>query len=172
MTRCEAGTGGPGSPDAAPPPGATILGISGLRVPADQVAVQAAIRRADPSARIWTDWAEGKVAIASARPAAAFRDAVRALGYQAEIQAGTAGRRTAGIFGRMLLYAVLGGVLGFCAGVVLGLANSALNPDCTRPGSSGGCAIGVGLLGMLFGALGIPAGALAGLIHGLVRPGC
>lgn len=159
--------------NAGPPPGAAILGIAGVRVPADQVAVQEAIRRLDPSARIWTDWAGGKVAIASARPAAAFRDAVRALGYRAEVQAGTAGGRgtAAGVFGRMLLYAVLGGVLGLFAGVLLGLANSVLNPDCTRPGSSGGCAIGVGLLGMLFGALGIPAGAVAGIVHGLVRLG-
>ena len=68
----------------------------------------------------------------------------------------------------MLLYAVLLGVVGLLAGIGLGLANAMLNPECTRPGSSGGCAIGVGVFGMLLGALGLPAGAIAGLIHGLI----
>ncbi len=156
-----------------PPPGALILGIVGVRVPADQAAVQDSIRRIDPGAQVWTDWAGGRLAIVSSASATSLRDAVRAMGYQAEIQVGAAGRRggVAGIFGRMLLYAVLGGLLGLAAGVVLGLANSAFNPDCTRPGSSGACAIGVGVFGFLLGALGIPAGAVVGIIHGLVRLG-
>jgi hypothetical protein len=156
-----------------PPPGAVILGLSGLNVPADQAAVQDAIRRVDPGALIWTDWAGGRIAVASAAPARALRDAVGAMGYQVRILAGDprAKGTVAGMFGRMLLYAVIFGAIGLVGGVLLGLANSLFNPDCTRPGSSGNCAIGVGVFGLLFGAIGIPAGAVIGLIHGLVRLG-
>lgn len=156
-----------------PPPGAVILGLSGLNVPADQAAVQDAIRRLDPAAQVWTDWAGGRIAIASAAPARALRDAVQAMGYQAQILAGDprAKGTVVGMFGRMLLYAVIFCAIGLVGGVLLGLANSLFNPDCTRPGSSGNCAIGVGVFGLLFGAIGFPAGAVIGLVHGLVRLG-
>ncbi|MBW6396980.1 hypothetical protein KPL78_03925 [Roseomonas sp. HJA6] len=155
----------------APPPGAVVLSITGIQGPADAAAVQAALLRCDPAARLWTDWPQGLVAMETAAPAAMLRAAVQTAGYGVFQRSGPGAPRgsVGGIFGRMLLYAVLGAVLGLAAGVVLGLANSMLNPDCTRPGSSGGCAIGVGLFGMLFGALGVPAGAVAGLIHGIAR---
>lgn len=156
-----------------PPADAVILGISGLRGPQDHEAVQAAIARCDPGSMVWTDWPNGRVAIRSRAPVKALQAAVEALGFAAVVQMGQPGSRgtVVGVFGRMLIYAVLGGVLGVLAGVLLGLGNAVLNPDCTRPGSSGGCAIGVGLFGFVLGALGIPAGLIAGLVHGLVRLG-
>lgn len=155
----------------APPPDAVILAITGLQGPADAAAVEAALRRCDPSARLWTDWPRGLVAVLSAAPAQALCAAVQGAGFGVLVQGGPAAGRgsIASIFGRMLLYAVLLGVVGLLAGIGLGLANAMLNPECTRPGSSGGCAIGVGVFGMLLGALGLPAGAIAGLIHGLIR---
>lgn len=156
---------------SAPPPGAVVLAITGIEGPADAAAVQAALLRCDPAARLWTDWPQGLVAVESGAPAAMLRAAVQGAGYGVLQRSGPGTPRAGagGVLGRMLLYAVLGAVLGVALGVGLGLANSMLNPDCTRPGSSGGCAIGVGLFGMLFGALGLPVGAIAGLVHGLVR---
>ena len=155
-----------------PPPDALILGISGLRGPQDQAAAQAAILRCDPAARIWTDWPAGRVAVQSAAPAQALQDALRGAGYDSLVQRGAAGRRgtVGGIFGRVILYAVVGGVIGLVGGALLGMANSLFNPSCVSAGS-GNCAIGVGVFAALFGAVGVPAGALAGLVHGLVRLG-
>ncbi|MEO3470709.1 hypothetical protein AAFN86_02500 [Roseomonas sp. CAU 1739] len=154
-----------------PPPDAVILSITGLQGPADAAAVEAALRRGDPAVRLWTDWPRGLVAVQSAAPAKALCAAVQGAGFGVLVRGGAgAGRGSiAGIFGRMLLYAVLGAVAGLLLGIGLGLANSMFNPDCTRPGSSGGCAIGVGIFGLLFGCIGVPVGAVVGLIHGLVR---
>lgn len=157
---------------SAPPPDARVLAVSGLAGPADQDAVLRAIAGCDPVARSWADWPRGMVAVASACPAPVLRDAVQAAGYPAAIiRAGVRGRGggVASVVGRVILYAVLGGVAGVLLGAGLGIANSLLNPDCTRPGSSGGCAIGVGIFAMLLGFVGIPAGGIAGLVHGLAR---
>lgn len=152
----------------APPPEAVVLAITGLNGPADAAAVEAALLSCDRSARLWTDWPRGMVAVVSAAPPARLRAAVQAAGYGVYQRSGARGS-IAGIIGRILLYAVLGAILGLAAGVALGLGNSMLNPDCTRPGSSGNCAIGVGVFGFILGLVGIPAGAIVGLIHGLVR---
>lgn len=158
---------------SGPPPDALILALTGVQGPSDAAAVEAALRRRDPTIRLWTDWPRGRVAIQSAAPAKALCAAVQGAGYGVLVQGADgrpAGRGSiSGISGRILLYAILGAVLGVAAGVALGIANSMLNPDCTRPGSSGNCAIGVGVFGFLFGAGGIPIGALVGLIHGLAR---
>jgi len=150
-----------------------ILAVTGVQGPPDGAAIEAALRRRDPTIRMWTDWPRGRVAIQSAASAKTLCAAVQGAGYGVMVQRadGRPAERgsVGGIFGRMLLYAVLGAVLGVVAGIVLGLGNSMLNPDCTRPGSSGNCAIGVGVFGFLFGAAGVPIGALAGLIHGLIR---
>jgi hypothetical protein len=121
---------------------------------------------------VWTDLAAGRVAVRSTAPVKALEEAVRAAGYATRVQAGDPGRRgtVAGIFGRILLYAVVGGAVGLAGGVLLGMANSLFNPSCVSAGS-GNCAIGVGVFGALFGAIGIPVGAFAGLVHGLVRLG-
>lgn len=158
---------------SGPPPDAVFLGITGAEGPADAAAIEAALRRCDPSLLLWSDWPRGRVAVRSTAPAGALCAAVQGAGYGVLVQRvdGTPARRgsVAGIIGRVLLYAVLGGVAGVLAGVGLGLANAVLNPDCTRPGSSGGCAIGVGLFGIFLGLAGLPAGAILGLIHGVVR---
>jgi hypothetical protein len=154
---------------AAPPPDARILAVPGLAGPAEREAVLRAIAACDPAARNWADWPRGMVAVASAAPAAALRDAVRAAGYPATILRTGRGGGAASVVGRVILYAVLGGVLGVVLGAGLGIANAVLNPECTRPGNSGGCAIGVGIFAALLGVLGIPAGAMAGLVHGLAR---
>ncbi len=158
---------------SGPPADALILAVTGVQGPADGAAVEAALRRRDPTIRMWTDWPRGRVAIQSAASVKTLCAAVQGAGYGVLVQRAD-GRPAArgsvgGIFGRILLYAVLGAVLGVALGVGVGLANSLLNPDCTRPGSSGNCAIGVGVFGFLFGAGGLPLGALAGLVHGLIR---
>lgn len=152
-----------------PPPDARVLAVSGVAGPRDQAAVLRAIAGCDPAARSWADWSQGMVAVATAAPAAALRDAVQAAGYGAAIVRTGRGGGAASVVGRVILYAVLGGVAGVVLGAGLGMANSVLNPDCTRPGSSGNCAIGVGIFGVLLGFVGIPAGAIAGLVHGLAR---
>ena len=156
-----------------PPPNALILGVTGVLAPADAAAVEAALRRRDPTIRMWTDWPRGRVAIQSAATAKTLCAAVQGAGYGVLVQRadGRPANRGSigGIFGRVLLYAVLGAVLGVAVGVCIGLGNSLLNPACTRPGSSGNCAIGVGVFGFLFGAGGLPLGAVIGLIHGLIR---
>lgn len=154
---------------ALPPPDARVLAVPGLASPADREAVLRAIAARDPAARRWTDWPRGMVAVASAAPAAALRDAVRAASYPATILRTGRGGRVASVLGRVILFAVLGGVLGVAVGAGLGIANSVLNPECTRPGNSGGCAIGVGIFAALLGMPGIPAGAMAGLADGLAR---
>jgi len=165
-----AGQGRQGAALNGPPPDALVLSITGAHGPADAAKVEAALRRCDPGAQFWTDWPRGLVALRSAAPASALCAAVQGAGYGVLVRSGPAARGSvAGILGRIILYAVLASVLGGVVGVGLGLANSMLNPDCTRPGSSGGCAIGVGLFGIGLGLLGIPVGAVAGLIHGLVR---
>lgn len=154
-----------------PPADAVILDIAGLRGPQDHQAVLAAIARCDPGSTAWTDWANGRLAVRSRAPVAALTAAVEGLGFVVTARMGLPGQHGsgAGVVGRMLLYAVLGCLLGVVAGALLGIANSALNPDCTRPGSSGACAIGVGVFGVMLGAAGIPLGLVAGLVHGLVR---
>ena len=154
-----------------PPPDAVILAITGVQGPADSAVVEAALKRCDPTVRLWTDWPRGLVAVQSAAPAQALCAAVQGAGFGVLVQggAGTPRGSVGGIFGRMLLYAVLGAVAGVLLGIGLGLANAMFNPDCTRPGSSGGCAIGVGIFAMLLGGIGVPAGAMVGLIHGLIR---
>jgi hypothetical protein len=156
-----------------PPPDAQFLGITGAHGPADAAKIEAALRRCDPSLLFWSDWPRGRVAVSSRAPAQALCAAVQGAGYGVLVQKadGTpAGRGSvAGIIGRVLLYAVIGGVAGVLAGIGLGFANAMVNPDCTRPGSSGGCAIGVGLFGIFLGLAGVPAGAILGLIHGVIR---
>jgi hypothetical protein len=66
-----------------------------------------------------------------------------------------------------VLYAAGGVALGLAVGVLFGMANSLFNPECTRPGSSGNCAIGVGVFGGLGALLGAPLGLVAGLVAGL-----
>lgn len=150
-----------------PPPDAVILAITGLQGPADGAAVQAALLRCDPAARIWTDWPQALVAVQSAAPAKALCAAVQGAGYGVLLRGGPAARGSvAGIFGRMLLFGVLGLVGGLAIGVAFGLGNSALNPNCR---GSGDCAIGVGLFGALGAFIGGPAGAVAGLIAGIAR---
>jgi hypothetical protein len=150
-----------------------ILAVTGVQGPPDAALVEAALKRRDPTIRLWTDWPRGCVAIQSAASAKSLCAAVQGAGYGVLVQRADgrpAGRGSiGGILGRMLLYAVLGAVLGVAVGVVIGLGNSLLNPDCSRPGSSGNCAIGVGVFGFLLGAIGLPVGVLAGLIHGLIR---
>jgi hypothetical protein len=153
-----------------PPPEAVVLAITGVQGPADAAAVEAALRRCDPAARSWNDWPRGLIAVQSAAPPAALCAAVQAAGDGVLLRgAGRPRGGIAGIFLRPLLYAVLGAVVGVLVGVGLGLANAFLNPDCTAPGSSGGCAIGVGLFGIGLGLIGLPVGAVAGLVHGLAR---
>lgn len=156
-----------------PPPDAVVLSVTGVQGLDDAAVVEAALKRCDPMVQLWSDWPRGLVAMRSSAPARTLCAAVQGAGYGALVQAGPGGQHdrgsVAGIFGRILLYAVLGGVLGVALGVGFGLANVMLNPDCTRPGSSGGCAIGVGLFGFILGLCGIPIGAVGGLIHGLVR---
>lgn len=156
--------------NGAPPAGTVVLAVPGLRGPAEQAALLAAIAACDPAARCWTDWSRGLVAIASAMPAPTLLAGVRGAGFAATLAQGPARRPgLAGVIGRVLLYAALGGVAGVALGAGLGMANAMFNPDCTRPGSSGGCAIGVGLFGILLGLAGVPVGAIAGLAHGLAR---
>ena len=152
---------------AQPPPDAVILSITGLQGPADATAVQAALMRCDPAARLWTDWPRSLVAVQSAAPARALCAAVQGAGYGVLMQGGKRARGSiAGILARVLLFGLLGVVIGLALGIGLGMANSMLNPNCR---GSGNCAIGVGVFGGLGAIIGGPAGAVAGLLSGLAR---
>ncbi|MBR0673566.1 hypothetical protein [Neoroseomonas soli] len=150
-----------------PPPDAVVLSITGLQGPADAAAVQAALMRCDPAARLWTDWPRALVAVQSGAPPTALCAAVQGAGYGVLVNGGPRARGSiAGIFGRMLLFGLLGLFVGMALGIGFGLANSALNPNCR---GSGNCAIGVGVFGGLGAFLGAPAGAVVGLLVGLAR---
>ena len=150
-----------------PPPDALILAITGVQGPADAAAVQRAVMRCDPAARVWTDWPRALVAVQSAAPARMLCAAVQAAGYGVLIEGGPAARGSiAGIFRRILLYGLLGLAIGLALGVGFGMANSLLNPNCR---GSGNCAIGLGVFGALGAIIGLPTGAVVGLFVGLSR---
>lgn len=152
---------------ASPPPDAVILSITGLQGPADATAVQAALMRRDPAARLWTDWPRALVAVQSALPPKALCAAVQGAGYGVLVQSGKRARGgVAGVIGRVVLFGLLGLLFGLALGVGLGLANSLLNPSCR---GSGNCAIGVGVFGGLGAIIGAPVGAVVGLFAGLAR---
>jgi len=152
-----------------PPTDAVVLVVTGLRGPADLQRVLAAIMGADPAAMTWVDGPRGLVAVRSGLRARALRDAAARAGFGVRVQGGRPG--VGGVLLRTLLFAVGGIAVGLALGVLLGLGNSMFNPDCTRPGSSGNCAIGVGLFGGLGALLGGPIGLVAGLVSGLARRG-
>jgi hypothetical protein len=149
-----------------PPPDAVILAVSGLQGPPEQRAAMAAIAAADPSAQSWVDGARGLLAVRSGLGGRALVAALRRAGFRARVQGG----RRHGVLGvllRVVLYTVGGIALGLLVGVLFGMGNSLFNPECTRPGSSGNCAIGVGVFGALGALLGAPLGLIAGLVAGL-----
>ena len=152
---------------AVPPSDALILAITGVEGLADAAAVRQALMRCDPAAQVWTDWPRALVAVQSAAPAKMLCAAVQAAGYGVLVQGGPAARGSiAGIFGRILLYGLLGLAIGLALGVGFGMANSLLNPNCR---GSGNCAIGLGVFGALGAIIGLPSGAVVGLLSGVAR---
>jgi hypothetical protein len=147
-----------------------ILAVSGLGGAAEQRAVLAAIAAVDPAAGTWVDAGRGLVAVRSGLGGRALAAALRRAGHPARVQGG---RRPGvlGVLARVVLYGVAGLAIGLVLGVLFGIGNSLFNPDCTRPGSSGNCAIGVGVFGALGALLGAPLGLVAGLVSGLARRG-
>lgn len=154
---------------AAPPPGAVFLSIQGLRGAADQDAVQAAIRRCDPGARLWTDWPRGLVAVEAAAPAEALRLAVQDAGFIAALlpaEAALARPRSAGaMVARVIGFGFAGAVLGGLGGAVAGLAMLVLDPACRSAGDAGGCAMGIPGFVVAAALLGAPAGVLLALLR-------
>ena len=153
----------------APPPGAVFLAVHGLRGPADQAAVEAALRRADPAAGVWTNWPRGMVAVVSAAPAEALRLAVQDAGFlarQVAAEAALADPRSAGAaIGHAIGFGFAGFVLGGLGGGVAGLLNLALNPVCQSGGDAGGCAMGIPGFVVAAALLGAPAGVLLALLR-------
>lgn len=154
----------------APPPGAVFLAVHGLRGPADQAAVEAAIRRRDPAARVWTHGPRGMVAVESSVAAEELRLAVQDAGFlarQVAAEAALADPRSAGAaIARAIGFGFAGFVLGGLGGGVAGLLNLALNPVCHSGGDAGGCAMGIPAMTIGAALLGGPIGiALA-----LARP--
>jgi hypothetical protein len=150
-----------------PPPDAVILAVSGLRGPAEQGAVRAAIAAADPAAETWVDGARGLVAVRSRLRGRALGAALGRAGFPARVQGG----RRLGALGvalRVVLFGAGGVVVGLVLGVGFGTANVLFNPNCV---GSGNCAIGQGVFGALGAALGLPVGMIAGLVSGLARRG-
>lgn len=164
-----AGQGRQGAVLNAPPPDAVILAVTGLQGPADAAAVDAALRRCDPSARLWTDWARGLVAVQSAAPAKALCAAVQGAGFGVLVQGGPGAPRR-GSIGKAIVLALVFGALGLVGGLVLGwivgLGFYAANPECARPGS---CTLMAPVFSALGGLIGLPGGAVAGIVIGLAR---
>ncbi|MBB5689628.1 hypothetical protein FHS88_001753 [Roseomonas alkaliterrae] len=158
---------------AEPPPGAVVLLISGVRGGMDRVAVEEAIRRFDPAARIWTNWPKGMVAVETAAPAEALRMAVQDAGYVAGLRQGGAAAREpvdiAAAVMRVIGLTFAGFVLGTLLGAALGVGNALLNPLCATPGDSGGCAMGIPSVALAAGSLGAPLGFALALWRALRR---
>lgn len=146
---------------ALPPPSAVVLLLSGVRGGMDRVAVEEAIRRFDPAARLWTNWPQGMVAVETAAPAEALRMAVQDAGYIAGLRQGGAALREPLDIGaavvRVIGLTFAGFVLGTLAGAVFGIGNLVLNPAC-GPGDSGGCAMGIPAVAIAAGMIGAPIG--------------
>ena len=153
----------------APPPGAVFLTIAGLRGPADHAVVEAAILRRDPAARVWTDWPRGRVAVESVASPEELRLAVQDAGFIAALVSAADALAEPRAIGAMITRAIgfgfAGFVLGGLGGVVLGLANIALNPVCRSGGDSGGCAMGIPALAILVALAGAPLGVLLALLR-------
>jgi hypothetical protein len=147
---------------ALPPPSAVVLLLSGVRGGMDRVAVEEAIRRFDPAARLWTNWPQGMVAVETAAPAEALRMAVQDAGYIAGLRQGGAAAREPIDIGaavvRVIGLTFAGFVLGTLFGAVLGIGNLVLNPVCGSPGDSGGCAMGIPAVAITAGMIGGPIG--------------
>ena len=146
----------------APPPGAVVLELSGLRGPADHAAVEAAIRGQDPGAGIWTNWPRGLVAIETAMPAEALRRAVQDAGFIAGLRAAGASladpRPLGGMILRVVGFTFAGFVLGALAGAAIGIGSMALDPVCRAGTDSGGCAMGIPAFAIGAALLGAPLG--------------
>ncbi len=149
----------------APPPDARTFAVSGLRGPAEAAAIAAALRRCDPVAQVWTDPAQGLVAVASAAPVKALAAAMTQAGFPARPTGGRPGS-----VGRALLFGVLLGLGGLVGGLVLGwvvgLGLYAANPECGRPGS---CTLLAPVFAVLGAVIGGPVGLVAGLVLGGAR---
>lgn len=149
----------------APPPDARTFAVSGLRGPAEAAAIAAALRRCDPVAQVWTDPAQGLVAVASLAPAKALAAAMAQAGFPARQTGGRPGS-----VGRALLFGVLLGLGGLVGGLVLGwvvgLGLYAANPECGRPGS---CTLLAPVFAVLGAVIGGPVGLVAGLVLGGAR---
>lgn len=153
----------------APPPGAMLLSVSGLRGPADHAAVLAAIRQRDPAAAVWTDWPRGLVAVQTDWPPEAMRLAVQDAGF---ITAWLAhpplipdARGLGAVLARLIGHAFAGFVLGGLLGAAAGIANLALNPVCGSPGDSGGCAMGIPAMAIGTAVLCAAAGAVLAVVR-------
>lgn len=153
----------------APPPGAVLLSVSGLRGPEDHAAVLAAIRRRDPSAVVWTDWPRGLVAVQTEWPPEMMRVAVQDAGFitawLAHPPLEVSARGAFAAIVRVIGFGLAGFVLGGLIGAAFGIANVSLNPVCGSPGDSGACAMGIPVMVIGAGFLGAAVGAVVAIVR-------
>ncbi|HSI41564.1 MAG TPA: hypothetical protein VLA00_13555 [Xanthobacteraceae bacterium] len=150
----------------------TTLAVSGLIDPAEAARAEAALRKLDPAAQITVALEQGLVSVRSDRTADALCAALEAEGFAAAPSRRRPRRltfdRVAPIIGRAVLFALLWTVLGAIGGFGAALLNMAINPQCGA-GDSGGCAMAIPAIAVLFAMFGAALGALVTLVRGVLR---
>lgn len=146
---------------ALPPPGSIVLSVQGVRGALDRTRVEQALRSGDPAARLWTNWPQGMVAVASAVPAELLLRAVRDAGFIAALAGGMPPdepREIGRTFLRVVGYSFAGFVLGGLVGAAIAIGVVMVDPACNAPGDSGGCAMGIPAIAIGAAMLGAPIG--------------
>ena len=145
--------------------------MAGIKNELDANRVEAAIRGRDPAAIIKIDRARGMVDVTSVNSAADLCDAIQDVGFIAKPVKSVPGmlsfRDTARLLLRALLFGVLGALGSAIVGVGAGVLNLETNSECWSPTDEGACAMGIPLFAIGFGFVG---GGICGAIT-LVRGG-
>lgn len=160
------------APDAGQPDGTLTLAVAGLIDHVEAERAIAVLRTVDPQLRASALLAEGLLTIHSARSPAVFCAALEVAGFAAAPTARRPRRftfdRVAPVVGRAVLFALLWIIPGGIIGIGAAILNMQVNPQCGA-GDSGGCAMAIPAIAVMFAILAAVLAALVTLMRGIRR---
>ena len=150
-----------------------LIAVVGIKDELDADRVEAALRARDPSSIIRIDRTRELIEITSSVSASELCEVIQDAGFIAKPVNLSRGAWSFGDTLRLLLRAVLFGVLGAIASAIVGVGAGVLNleidPECASATDEGACAMGIPLFAVGFGVLG---GGICGgitLLRGGIR---
>ena len=151
----------------------TLLRIADVPDHAARLAVEAAIRAADPGASIEADWRMGLVDVAGTVPPDDLCMSLRLAGFSVEVLAHRPRVVTAHDYLMLLLealgFAMVGGVGGTILGGMLGALYVRVNPNCESVTDGGSCTSVVILIAVGAAAICAVVVAAVTLVIGMLR---